>query len=128
MKHGDFIPSMLNVPHKVKPMLTAVHWELLTDKFEMILYEKIHMLMMAKKPLSSELHVGSALGTNIMCQKKSSTLHDATEFIGIMNIAFCVWVKQMNHCRNICTYAYCVLGITEFRIFIRSRVRETEIH
>ena len=37
MKHGDFIPSMLNVPHMLKPKLTAVHWEWLTNEFEMIL-------------------------------------------------------------------------------------------
>ena len=30
----------------------------------------MHMLMMAKKPLSSELHVGSALGTDIMCEEE----------------------------------------------------------
>ena len=37
MKHGDFIPSMLNVPHMLKPKLTAVHWEWLTNEFEMFL-------------------------------------------------------------------------------------------
>lgn len=37
MKHGDFIPSMLNFPHMLKPKLTAVHWEWLLNEFEMFL-------------------------------------------------------------------------------------------
>ena len=54
---------------------------------------------------------------------------DATDFIGITNVAIYVWVKQTNHCRNICTYAYCVLGIIELKVFIRSqRIRQTGIH
>ena len=37
--------------------------------------------------------------------------------------------KQANHCRNIGTYAYCVLGITELKVFMRSqRIRESGIH
>ena len=37
--------------------------------------------------------------------------------------------KQTNHCRNICSYAYCVLGIIELKVFMRSqKIRETGIH
>ena len=37
MKHNDFIPSMLNIPHVLRPKLTAVHWDWFTSEFEMIL-------------------------------------------------------------------------------------------
>lgn len=45
-----------------------------------------------------------------------------------LNITFMFGVKQTNHCSNICTYAYCVLGIIEFNVFMRSqRIRQTGI-
>ena len=62
----------------------------------------MHMLMMTKKLFSGESQVGSALGTDTMCQNNYVNSGDD---------------KQTNHCRNICNYAYCVLGMIELKVF-----------